>query len=123
MNHYRKSWALRYLREAKAELLAARKMPYMAPNLIREAVRKAQVAIYYSLGEPVFIENIVQQAMQDGTQMSDPVLKCLVEIERLAQQISEAPDINLEKAAEQVSNLIQMASGIVEACTGEKSIE
>lgn len=123
INHYQKSWALRYLREAKAELSAARKMPHMATSLIREAVRKAQVAIYYSLGEPVFIENIVQQALQNGEQMNDPVLKCLVEIERLVQQISESPDLNLEKATEQVDSLIQIASGIVEACTGEKNIE
>ena len=45
---YRKGWALRYLREAKAELSAAQKMPTIAPNLILEAMRKAQVAIYYT---------------------------------------------------------------------------
>ncbi|GAH14686.1 unnamed protein product, partial [marine sediment metagenome] len=33
----------------------------MAPGLIFEAVRKAQVAIYYSLGDPAFVESIVRQ--------------------------------------------------------------
>jgi hypothetical protein len=56
MDDYRRSWALRYLREAKAELQAARKMPYMAPSLVLEAIRKARNAIYYSLGEPAFVE-------------------------------------------------------------------
>jgi len=49
---YRKGWALRYLREAKAELLAAQKTPSIAHSLILEAMRKAQAAIYYSLGDP-----------------------------------------------------------------------
>jgi hypothetical protein len=42
MDKYRRAWALRYLREAKAELEAARKIPYMAPSLVLEAIRKAR---------------------------------------------------------------------------------
>ena len=42
MDEYRKGWALRYLREAKAELEAAKKIPYMAPSLVLEAIRKAR---------------------------------------------------------------------------------
>jgi len=120
ITHYRKSWAMRYLREAKAELMAARKMPQMAPDLIMEAVRKAQIAVYYSLGEPAFIEDAVHKAIQNGGKMKDPLLKCLIEIERLVQQISEAPDLNVEKAAEEVDDVIQMASNIVELFTEEK---
>ena len=52
MDGYRKGWAVRYLREAKAELLAAKKTPYMATGFIIEALSKAQAALYYSLGEP-----------------------------------------------------------------------
>ena len=61
MDEYRKGWALRYLREAKAELEAARKMPYMAPSLVLESIRKARNAIYYSLGEPAFIEVLIRE--------------------------------------------------------------
>ena len=61
MDEYRKGWALRYLREAKAELEAARKIPYMAPSLVLESIRKARNAIYYSLGEPAFIEVLVRE--------------------------------------------------------------
>jgi len=60
MDYYRRGWALRYLREAKAELEAARKIPYMAPSLVLEAIRKARSAIYYSLGEPAFIEILLR---------------------------------------------------------------
>ena len=55
MDEYRRGWALRYLREAKAELEAARTVPYMSSSLVLESIRKARNAIYYSLGEPAFI--------------------------------------------------------------------
>jgi len=47
MDEYRKGWALRYLREARAELEAARKIPYMAPSLVVESIRKARNAISF----------------------------------------------------------------------------
>ena len=90
VDEYRKGWALRYLREAKAELIAAQKTPYMAPSLILEAVRKAQVAIYYSLGDPAFVETIVRQTIGKKKVVEDPVLRCLVEIERTVQRVARA---------------------------------
>jgi hypothetical protein len=122
MDQYRKGWALRYLREAKAELEAARKMPYMAPSLVLEAVRKARNAIYYSLGEPAFVEIVVRDAA-DRIQLQtieDPVLKCLVEIEGMVQQLSQIEEIDGERAMKQADSLIQLASDIVETLTEEK---
>jgi hypothetical protein len=120
MDQYRRGWALRYLREAKAELEAARKMPYMAPSLILEAVRKARNAIYYSLGEPAFIENVVREAVEKMQFGNDPVLRCLVEIEGMMQQLAQMEEVNEEKAVKQADNLIQLASEIVETLVGEK---
>jgi hypothetical protein len=120
IDHYRWGWALRYLREAKAELEAARKMPYMAPSLILEAIRKARNAIYYSLGEPAFIENVVREAMEKPQIENDPVLKCLIEIEGVMQQLAQLEEVNEEKAIQQANSLIQIASEIVETLTGEK---
>lgn len=118
-DEYRKGWALRYLREAKAELIAAQKTPYMAPSLTLEAVRKAQVAIYYSMGDPAFIEAIVRQTLGRRKSIEDPALRCLVEIERTVQQVVHTPQSNHEKAIEQADGLIQIASDIVELLTGE----
>jgi hypothetical protein len=122
MDQYRKGWALRYLREAKAELEAARKMPYMAPSLVLEAVRKARNAIYYSLGEPAFVEIVVREtAEKEPPQMiSDPVLKCLVEIEGMVHQLSQLEEVDGERAMKQADTLIQLASDIVEILTEEK---
>lgn len=121
MDGYRKGWALRYLREAKAELAAAQKMPAMAPNLILEAMRKAQVAIYYTLGEPAFIETIVIQTAGKKQAISDPVLRCLVEIERTIQEFSQTEEVEVNKALQHGGNMVQIASEIVELFTGERT--
>lgn len=120
MDEYRKGWALRYLREAKAEFEAARKMPYMAPSLVLEAIRKARNAIYYSLGEPAFIEIVIRETAEKTQEIVDPVLKCLVEIEGAVHQLAQLEEIDGEKAMKQADNLIQLASDIVETLTGEK---
>ena len=118
-DNYRKGWALRYLREAKAELTAAQKTPYMAPSLILEALRKAQAAIYYSLGEPTYIATIVHETLYTKQLVEDPILKLLVEIERTVQQIAQRPRSDSGKMMEQVNDLVQIASEIVELFTGE----
>jgi len=119
MDNYRKGWALRYLREAKAELTAAQKTPYMAPSLILESLRKAQTAIYYSLGEPAFIASIVHENFYTKQSIKDPILKFLVEIERTVQQIAQKPRSESETLMKQVDDLVQLASEIVELFTGE----
>ena len=110
---YRRGWALRYLREAKAELTAAQKMPAMAPNLILEAMRKAQVAIYYTLGEPAFIETIVIQTAGRKQAISDPILRCLVDIERTIQEFSQTEEVEITKAIQHGDDMVKMASEIV----------
>lgn len=119
MDDYRRSWALRYLREAKAELEAARKMPYIAPSLVLEAVRKARNAIYYSLGEPAFIENIIKETSEKTQTISDPVLRCLIGIEETVQEINQMKQADGETTMKQADNLIKIASDIVEILTGE----
>lgn len=120
ISDYQKGWALRYLREAKAELTAAQKTPYLAPSLVFEAIRKAQIAIYYSLGEPAFVEGIVYETIRKkGDLVKDPILKCLVEIELSLQQLAQMPEVNQEKAMEQASGIIQIASDIVKLFTNE----
>lgn len=119
MDDYRRSWALRYLREAKAELEAARKMPYIAPSLVLEAARKARNAIYYSLGEPAFIENIIKETTEKTQTISDPVLRCLIGIEETVKELNQLKQADGETTMKQADNLIELASDIVETLTGE----
>lgn len=120
MDAYRSGWALRYLREAKADLEAARKIPYMAPNLVFEAVRKAQNAIYYSLGEPDSIEVVIREEGQKIQQINNPVLKFLIETEGTIQQLTQLKEVD-DKIMKQVEILIQITSDIVETFTEEKN--
>ena len=119
MDEYRRSWALRYLREAKAELEAARKMPYIAPSLVLESVRKARNAIHYSLGEPAFIESIIKETAEKTQAISDPVLRCLIGIEETVRELNQLKQADGETTMKQADNLIELASDIVETLTGE----
>ena len=119
MDEYRKGWALRYLREAKAELEAARKMPYMAPSLLLEAIRKARNAIYYSLGEPAFIEVLIRDEAVKNQPTNDSLLRFLVEIEGTVQQLAQLEEVNGDFVMQQADTLVQIASDIVETLTEE----
>jgi len=119
MDEYRKGWALRYLREAKAELEAARKMPYMAPSLVLEAIRKARNAIYYSMGEPAFIEVLIREEVEKTPPTSDSVLRFLIEIERMLHQLSQLEEINGDAIMKQADTLVHIATDIVETFTEE----
>ena len=121
MDGYRKGWASRYLREAKAELTAAKKTPYMAAGFIIEALTKAQAAIYYSLGDPDVIAPIVQETLQTTSNVKEPILNFLVEIEKALQQLAQNPKVDNEKTMEQVNDIIEFTSEIVELFGGKSS--
>ncbi len=121
IDEYRKGWADRYLREAKAELTAAKKTPYMAAGFIIEALAKAQAAIYYSLGDPAFIVPIVHETLRSGQNVEEPILNFLVEIEKTLHQLAQDPKTDKEKTMEHVNDIIDFASEIVELFGGESS--
>jgi hypothetical protein len=119
MDEYRRGWAHRYLREAKAELQAAQKIPYMAPSLMMEAIRKARNAIYYSLGEPAFIEVLVRDEIAKSKPSNDIILRFLIEMEKTVQQIGELEEINGDAMMKQADTMVQVASEFVETLTDE----
>lgn len=121
MDGYRKGWATRYLREARAELTAAKNTPYMASGFIIEALSKAQASIYYSLGDPTFIVPIVHETISTRQKITDPILNFLVEIEMTIQQLAQNPTTDNEKTMEQVKDIIEFTSEIVELFGGESS--
>lgn len=120
MDEYRKGWAFRYLREAKAELEAARKMPYMAPSLVLEAIRKSRNAIYYSLGEPAFIEILLREEVVRNPQTNDSILKFLIDVEVIVQQLAQLEEVNSDVMMKQADSLVSIATDIVETLTEEK---
>ncbi|MDD3791825.1 MAG: hypothetical protein PHY74_01695 [Candidatus Bathyarchaeota archaeon] len=120
MDEYRKGWAFRYLREAKAELEAARKIPYMAPSLVLEAIRKARNAIYYSFGDPAFIEVLIREEISKNPATKDTVLRFLIEIETIVQQIAQLEEVNGIAMMKQADSIVNIATDIVETITNER---
>jgi hypothetical protein len=121
MDDYRRGWALRYLREAKAELEAAKKIPYMAPSLVLEAIRKARNAIYYSLGEPAFIEILVREELVKQKPADDIILRFLIEIEQTVQELGQLEEVNGELMMKQADTLVAVASEFVETLTADNA--
>ena len=121
MDEYRRGWAHRYLREAKAELEAARKMPYMAPSLMLEAIRKARNAIYYSLGEPTFIEILIREELGKPKPANDFILRFLIEMEETVQQLAQLEEINEGVMMKQADTIVQVASEFVATLTEEQA--
>jgi hypothetical protein len=114
---YRNGWAHRYLREAQAELEAAQKIPYMGPSLMVEAIRKARSAIYYSLGEPAFIEVLVREELANPNPSNDRILRFLVEVEQTVQQLAEVEEINGDAIMKQANSIVHAAEEFVKTLT------
>ena len=118
VDEYRKGWALRYIREAKAQIAAARTSPDSMPSLIVDALRKAQTAVYYSLGDPLIMEKIVMDALNEDSVITDPVLRCLVELERSIEIISNMPISAAEEALNEADEIVKVAAEIVSFLVG-----
>ena len=106
VDEYRKSWVLRYLREARADLEVAEETPYVEPDPLVEALKKTQLALQYLLGEPFIINRIVQAAALSEEEIKDPALQLLVEVK---EALNRALNVR-EKARE---SMIEYAEGIL----------
>jgi len=118
IDDYRKGWALRYIREAKDELEISQKASKPL-DLIVDAARKAQAAIYYSLGDPACIESVVSEIYEEAGFITNPVLHCLVEIERLLKELERLPASASEEARKEAYEITWVASEIVDLLTCE----
>jgi len=118
IDDYRKGWALRYIREAKDELKISQKASRPL-DLIVDAARKAQAAIYYSLGDPACIENVVNEICEEANFITNPVLRCLVEIEKTLEQLERLPTSASEEARKEAYEIMLVASKIVDLLTCE----
>jgi len=106
VDEYRKSWVLRYLREARADLEVAEETPYVEPDPLVEALKKTQLALQYLLGEPLIINRIVQATALSEEEIKDPALQLLVEVK---EALNRALNVR-EKARE---SMIEYAEGIL----------
>ena len=117
IDEYRRSWAQRYIREAKADLEEAERNPSVANDLKLEAMKKAQASVYFSLGSPEDIRKIIEYCISHKVQPKDPVLKYLLGFESDIQLTTDLLSLNGED--QEVSAMVRIASDIVALYTSE----
>jgi hypothetical protein len=106
------------MREAEDELRASRKAP-QPYSLILDAARKAQAAVYYSLGDPFYIESLVHEAFSDNKNVKSPVLRCLVDIEQILQKMESIPESSGEEVFKDADEIVKIAAEIVNLMASE----
>jgi len=115
VDEYRKSWVLRYLREARADLEVAEETPYVEPDPLVEALKKTQLALQYLLGEPLIINRIVQATALSEEEIKDPALQLLVEVKEAlnrALNVREKARESMIEYAEGILNLVSEAAAL-----------
>jgi len=123
VDSYKSGWALRYLREARADLLTAEKspVPMMAVSIAVLAMKKAQAAVYYVLGDPIYLEPMIRYLAEEGKPPHDSLLNLLLKIERIVRARNDRPEsLTKEEALREASHIIEVATDIVELVTGKK---
>jgi hypothetical protein len=122
VDDYRKNWALHYMREAEADLSTAETTPFPAlgVTLTVLAMRKMQLAIYYSLGDPGSVAFLVANALREGVPPGDAILRFLAHFEWLIQIRSvNTGDSTKEDALKEAQHVLTMASTMVSRIVGD----
>ncbi len=125
-----KSWALRYLREAEADLSLAKECDSI--ELIKElsaiSMRKAQLAIQYAFGDPNIMEYIFEEALVKGLK-KEPLIRLMEKINILVKktvdpQFTAGKDkilVLAEKTLEASSAIVKEALKRFSFIKGEKN--
>ncbi|RLI07531.1 hypothetical protein DRO32_03715 [Candidatus Bathyarchaeota archaeon] len=112
-----RGWAMRYLREARAELKLASEEPGLSILFSIEAARKAQASIYHCLGDARALESLVFTAMVEEEAPSDKVMEMLITVEKMVQAVSRTEDP--KEAYKLASGVVELASRVLSKVIGE----
>ena len=121
IDEYRKVWSIRYLRESRADLVKAEEIPIpdVSVNFALVSMKKAQTALYYSLGDPEHLAFVVKEAMEEGEGTKDPLMLLLIQIEWLIHTRHDmAESLRKEVIVEDAKQLLNVASDIVDLMVG-----
>jgi len=114
---FNRGWALRYLREARAELTLARESTGSSQLFSVEAARKAQACIHHCLGNPRSIEMLIFDTMLEERRPSDKVIELLLTVEQMVRMVADADDP--ADAYRLAAAVVELASRVVEKVLGE----
>ena len=125
VDEYRKSWVFHFMREAEADLSIAEttSSPALKASLALVAMRKMQLALYNSLGDPSTVAFLVASALQKGVPEGDAILRLLAHLEWLI-QIRSIPtgDATLGDALREAQQVQAIASTIVTRLVSEANV-
>ena len=125
IDEYRRNWAIRYLREAESDLSIAERTPIDAISISFAimAMRKAQTSAYYSLGDPSYLTQMVNEAIEARNSTQASSMKLLTDMElfiRLCAEKREALD--KENAIHKARVLLSVVSRLISLMTNQRSV-
>lgn len=116
IDDYRLNWCFRYLREAKADYECSKlvKTRSTCISLCSTALRKAQTAILYALGEPTYVYNSVVAVLEGTVETDEPLIRTLVSMERFIRgAIDGAQSIPMETLVRMTGEQVSIAEKLV----------
>jgi len=116
IDEYRRSWAIRFLREARSDLSTADKtpIPTMSVSFAIMAMRKAQTSVYYSLGDPSYLTPMVNEILEGKRSVEIPTMKLLADMELMIRSsINSGERLGKDMAIRNAGRLIELASKMV----------
>ncbi len=117
-----KIWALRYIREAKAELSLARELgtPETTRDIAAGAIMKAQLAVQHALGQSEHLDLVVAETTLGKIGYIEPPVRILFKMREAATTLSEM-EIPPRKLTtmETAGIIVKAAESIVRAMTAE----
>lgn len=123
MDEYRKNWAVRFLREAESDLSTAEKtpIPVMSISFAVMAMRKAQTSVYYSIGDPAYLTQMVYESVERKKGIENPTMKFLADMELVIRIcVNSGERLGKDAIMHDARMLIVLASKIVSLMTGSK---
>lgn len=123
IDEYRRNWAIRYLREANSDLSTAEKIPIEALSIsfALTAMRKAQTAVYYSIGDPSYLAQMVNEAIETKEAVKVPTLKLLCDVELFIRYCADRKVPHKAKMIRRAEVLLSVASKLVSMMLSEDS--
>jgi len=123
-DEYRRAWALRYNREAGVDLALARRAVSIASvrDLSTIALRKAQLAIQYALGQPEYLDAMVSEALFGRAPSRESLLSLLLKIRAVMRDISDPQSpLNKEAIVAVTETIVNASTDLIQAVIGEEA--
>jgi len=125
IDEYRRNWAIRYLREAESDLCTAERTPIEAISVSFAimAMRKAQTSAYYSIGDPSYLSQMVNEAIEERGSPHGASMRLLTDMELFIRFCAERGGaLDKANAIVKAKALLSVVSRLISLMTNERSV-